>query len=140
VDHAFRDSRVNVQIGDAFSYLHSTSERFDAAIIDLTEKPLQVGKASSTLARVYSDIKAKCSGRCSQYAGSSVDLSSSAQLRTIACRLSKEMLSRVRFEDVFIPSFGAPHTFIHAGYKKLATISTGRRQRVYYRQRDSRFW
>ena len=118
VDHAFRDSRVNVQVGDAFSYLGSTSERFDAAIIDLTEKPLQVGRASSTLARVYSDIKAKCGGRCSQYAGSSVDLSSSGQLRTIACRLSKEMLSRVRFEDVFIPSFGAPHTFIHAGYKK----------------------
>jgi spermidine synthase len=117
-NRAFGDSRVNVRIGDAFNYLHSTHEQFDAAIIDLTEKPLQVREFSATLAQAYSDIRAKCGGRCSQYVGSSVGLAPSQQLRSIACMLIKQMLSRVTFEDVFIPSFGAPHTFIHAGYEK----------------------
>jgi spermidine synthase len=117
-NRAFKDSRLNVRIDDAFNYLHSTDERFDAAIIDLTERPLHVRKFSATLRQVYSDIKAKCGGRCSQYVGSSVGLARSRQLRSVACMLSKRMLSRVRFEDVFIPSFGAPHTFIHAGYEK----------------------
>jgi spermidine synthase len=115
---AFKDSRVRVRIGDAFNYLHSTNERFDAAVIDLTEEPLGMRKVSVTLAQVYSDIRAKCQGCCSQYAGSSVGLARSRQLRSVACRLSKEMLTRVRVEDVFIPSFGAPHTFIHAGYAR----------------------
>ena len=115
---AFNDHRVKVHIGDAFTYLHSTNERFDAAVIDLTEQPFRVrrGGDSATLAQAYMDIKAKCAGRCSQYAGSSVGLAQSRQLRGAACRLSEKMLSKVRFEDVFIPSFGAPHTFIHAGY------------------------
>jgi spermidine synthase len=115
VKHAFNDSRVNVQIGDAFNYLHSTHDQFDAAIIDLTEKPLHMSK--STIADVYADIRAKCKGCSSQYVGPSVGLART-QLRRMACRLSKKILSRVRFQDVFIPSFGAPHTFIHAGYDK----------------------
>ena len=118
VSRAFRDSRVSVRVEDAFRYLHSTGERFDAAIIDLTEKPLRVGKVSATLAQAYSDIGAKCRGRCSQYVGSSVGLSSSRQFGRVACTLSKRILTRVRVADVFIPSFGAPHTFIHAGYTK----------------------
>jgi spermidine synthase len=115
VKHAFNDSRVNVRIGDAFTYLHSTHEQFDGAIIDLTEKPLRM--SNSTMAQMYEDIRAKCEGCCSQYVGSSVELAST-QLRRMACRLSKKILSRVKFEDVFIPSFGAPHTFIHAGYEE----------------------
>ena len=88
------------------------------AIIDLTEKPLQMRAMSATLARAYHDIQEKCCGRCSQYVGSSVGLSPSRGFRSVASRLSKEILSKVKFEDVFIPSFGAPHTFIHAGYEK----------------------
>jgi predicted membrane-bound spermidine synthase len=125
VNRAFRDPRVEVRVGDAFSYLHSTNEQFDAAIIDLTEKPLHVRKVSATLAQLYADIRAKCGGRCSQYVGSSVGLARSRQLRSVACVLSTKMLAGVRFEDVFIPSFGAPHTFIHAGYGKGPTIMTG---------------
>jgi spermidine synthase len=118
VRRAFKDPRVEVRIGDAFAYLHSTTERFDAAILDLTERPLRMGRDREALTRVYSDIKEKCHGRCSQYIGSSVGLAQSGQLRGLACTLSKEILSKVRFEDVFIPSFGAPHTFIHAGYPR----------------------
>jgi spermidine synthase len=113
VGRAFRDPRVTVRITDAFAYLHATQEEFDAAIIDLTENPLRMSK--STIAILYSDINAKCAGRCSQYVGSSVELAHTP-LRRTACRLSRKMLSKVVFEDVFIPSFGAPHTFMHAGY------------------------
>ena len=115
VKHAFKDSRVDLHVADAFSYLHATQDRFDAAIIDLTENPLHV--SGSTMGELYRDVRAKCGGCCSQYVGSSVELAHT-QLRRAACRLSKRILSRVRFEDVFIPSFGAPHTFIHAGYAK----------------------
>jgi len=112
---AFNDRRVKVQVGDAFRYLHSTNETFDAAIIDLTEKPLHM--STSTLAQMYADVRAKCKGCCSQYVGSSVDLAQTP-LTCIARRLSKKALSKVRFETVFIPSFGAPHMFIHAGFRE----------------------
>ena len=115
VKHAFNDPRVMVQVGDAFTYLHTTNDQFDAAIIDLTEKPLRM--SHSTMAEMYADVRKKCRGRCSQYVGSSVPLAQT-QLRRMACRLSKKTLSRVKFEEVFIPSFGAPHTFIHAGYRE----------------------
>lgn len=115
VKHAFKDSRVRVRVDNAFAYLHSTSERFDAAIIDLTEEPLSM--SNSTIAQMYADVSGKCKGCCSQYVGSSVQLAHT-QLRRMACRLSMKILSRVKFEDVFIPSFGAPHTFIHAGYEE----------------------
>jgi len=115
---AFNDPRVKVQIGDAFAYLHSTNEMFDAAIIDLTERPLRMRGGRATLARAYRDVRVKCRGRCSQYVGSTVGLAQTRQLRDVALRLSRKILSRVRFEDVFVPSFGAPHTFIHAGYEK----------------------
>jgi len=118
VKRAFGDPRVKVQIGDAFAYLHSTNETFDAAIIDLTERPLHMRRSQVTLAQAYRDIRAKCGGRCSQYVGSTVGLAQTRQLRDVALRLSRKILSRVRFEDVFVPSFGAPHTFIHAGYEK----------------------
>jgi len=114
VKRAFNDPRVSIRIADAFAYLRYTHDQFDAAIIDLTEKPLHA--SSSTVADVYADIRDKCHGRCSQYIGSSVELAHT-ELRRLAIRLSKKFLSRVTFEDVFIPSFGAPHTFIHAGYK-----------------------
>ena len=120
---AFDDPRVKVRICDAFTYLHATTERFDAAIIDLTEKPLRIKSEYSTLKRAYADIKAKCKGRCSQYIGSTVALANTP-LRKVARELTKKVLSRVRFEDVFIPSFGAPHTFIHTGYKRQNGISS----------------
>jgi len=113
---AFDDRRVKVRICDAFAYLHATTERFDAAIIDLTEKPLRIKSEYSALKRAYADIKTKCQGRCSQYVGSTVSIAYTP-LRKVAQELTKGMLSRVIFEDVFIPSFGAPHTFIHTGYK-----------------------
>lgn len=116
VDSALRDPRVGIRIGDAFSFLHSTQEKFDAAIIDLTEKPFGVRSNSVTLRRLYSDIREKCGGRCSQYLGSAVAIAQGRGLRRLAEGLSAKFLSGVRFEDVFIPSFGAPHTFMHAAY------------------------
>jgi len=113
--NAFNDPRVTLRIEDAFAYLHSTHDDFDAAIIDFTEEPFRM--SNSTLARMYADVRRKCNGCCSQYVGSSVQLAHT-RLRRMACRLSKKILSRVTFEDVFIPSFGAPHTFIHAGYER----------------------
>jgi len=107
---------VKVQIGNAFAYLHSTEEEFDAAIIDLTERPFHMTKARSTLRRIYEDIRAKCNGRCSQYLGSSVDLASTRQVSDMAGGLARQILSKVSFEQAFIPSFGAPHNFLHAGY------------------------
>lgn len=118
VRRALDDPRVEVEIGDAFSYLHSTQERFDAAVIDLTEKPFKIRKELITLRRVYSDIAERCYGRCSQYVGSAVGLAQGQRLRSIALNLSTKILSHVKVEDVFIPSFGAPHTFIHAGYEQ----------------------
>jgi spermidine synthase len=116
-DRAFKDPRVRINIGDAFSYLHSTNEQFDSAIIDLTERPFGIISNSATLRQLYANIKEKCGGRCSQYLGSSVPLGHANQLRSAAERLSGRFLWNVRYEDVFIPSFGAPHTFMHAGYE-----------------------
>jgi len=116
VNLAFSDPRVRVVIDDAFSYLHSASEKFDTAIIDLTETPFAMRNHSATLDQVYFDIKAKCKGCCSQYLGSTVPLAQNRRLIDIAYSSCRKNLSRVRLEDVFIPSFGAPHTFMHAGY------------------------
>jgi spermidine synthase len=118
VNHAFRDSRVNIVIGDAFRHLHAMDEEFDAAIIDLTEKPIWSNGNSSNLRRIYSDIKEKCGGRCSQYVGSSVGLADSRRERRRVENVGSQSFSNLRFEDVFIPSFGAPHTFMHAGYEE----------------------
>ena len=118
VDRAFKDPRVRILVGDAFKSLHSMNEEFDAAIIDLTERPFGLQNSLTTLKRLYADIKEKCKGRCSQYMGSSVELGYNRQLRNLTKRACEQFLSNVRYEDVFIPSFGAPHTFMHAGYEK----------------------
>ena len=115
VNRAFNDSRVRIVISDATRFLHSVNEEFDASIIDFTEMPF--GKTNLTsLKRLYSDIKEKCKGRCSQYVGSSVDLAYNRRWRALRSRVCKQLLSNVRYEEVFIPSFGAPHIFVHAGY------------------------
>lgn len=118
VGQAFKDQRVRILFDDAFKYLHSVNEEFDTAIIDLTERPLGIKSNLTTMKQLYADINEKCKGHCSQYVGSSVGLGYSRRLRSLTDRLSKQYLSNVRFEDVFIPSFGAPHTFMHAGYVK----------------------
>jgi len=112
---AFHDRRVRVRVGDAFAYLHSTREEFDAAIIDLTESPW--GLSKHRLTQMYADIRLKCNSRCSQYVGSAVPLAQTPLMRT-AITLSKRNMSPVKVEEIFIPSFGAPHTFIHAGYEE----------------------
>ena len=117
VGHAFRDPRVRILIEDAFKYLHSTDEVFDAAIIDLTERPFGFNNNAASLRRLYGDINEKCKGRCSQYIGSSVELAYNPRMKRLIDRVSKQFLSRLRYEDAFIPSFGAPHTFMHAGYE-----------------------
>lgn len=116
VNRAFNDSRVRIVISDATRFLHSVNEEFDVSIIDFTEMPF--GKTNLTsLKRLYSDIKEKCKGRCSQYIGSSVDLAYNQRWRALGSRVCKQLLSNVRYEEVFIPSFGAPHMFMHAGYE-----------------------
>lgn len=116
VNQAFKDPRVRILIGDAFRHLHSMNEEFDTSIIDLTERPFWIKNSFATLKRLYADIKEKCNGRCSQYMGSSVGLAYSRRLRNLAENVSRQFLSNVRYEDVFIPSFGAPQRFMHAGY------------------------
>ncbi len=118
VDRAFKDSRVRILIGDAFKRLHSMNEEFDTTIIDLTERPFGIRNSLVTLKRLYADIKEKCKGRCSQYMGSTVGLAYSPQLRNLTKRVCRQFLTNVKCEDVFIPSFGAPHTFMHAGYER----------------------
>jgi spermidine synthase len=117
VNRAFKDPRVKLVIGEAFSYLHSTNDEFDTAIIDLTERPFGISNDSTTLNQLYFDVKKKCKGRCSQYLGSSVALAKNRRLIDIAHSSCKEILSMVKLDEVFIPSFGAPHTFMHAGYE-----------------------
>jgi spermidine synthase len=115
VNRAFKDPRVRIVTGDAAQFLHSVTDKFDASIIDFTERPF--GKTNQTaLKQLYSDIKEKCNGRCSQYVGSSVDLAYNRRLRSVTERLCKQIFTNVRYEQVFIPSFGAPHRFMHAGY------------------------
>jgi len=117
VNHTLNDPRVRIVIGNAARFLHHTKEEFDASVIDFTERPF--GRTNvSTLRQLYFDIKEKCKGRCSQYLGSSVDLAGNRRWRNLANSLCKRILSDVRYEQVFIPSFGAPHTFMHAGYGK----------------------
>ena len=116
VDAAFRDPRVKVVIGDAFKYLHATRGGFDAAVIDFTERPFGMKNCLPALKQLYADVKDKCQGRCSQYIGSSVGLTHGPRMRTLAEIMSKQFLSKVRYDDGFIPSFGAPHTFMHSGY------------------------
>jgi spermidine synthase len=118
VDQAFKNPKVRILISDAFKYLHSTDEKFDTAIIDFTERPFRVRNNLVTLKRLYSDIKEKCNGRCSQYLGSSVELAYNQRLRNLADSLCEQVFSNVRYESVFIPSFGAPHRFMHAGYER----------------------
>jgi spermidine synthase len=119
VDRAFKDPRVNVRIGDAFKQFRVAAELFDAAILDLTERPLVVGSSLTTLRILYADIKQKCRGRCSQYLGSSVGIAYDKRLRRMIDKVSRVYLSNVTYRDVFIPSFGAPHTFMHAGYDQV---------------------
>jgi spermidine synthase len=115
--HAFTDPRLRVIIKDAFKYIHATREEFDVAIIDLTERPFGFNQDVGALKRLYRDIRQKCKGQCSQYVGSSIRLAYDPRTRHLTESVSKHILSRVRYEDVFIPSFGAPHTFMHAGYR-----------------------
>jgi len=117
VKRALNDPRVQVVIGDAVKFLHSVNAKFDASIIDFTEQPF--GNTNlPTIKQLYSDIKEKCKGRCSQYLGSSVELAFNQRLRNRTMNVCERILSVVRYEQVFIPSFGAPHTFMHAGYDK----------------------
>jgi predicted membrane-bound spermidine synthase len=118
VDNAFKDTRTRIIIGDAFKHIHSMHDEFDAAVIDFTEKPFGIRSNSAMLMQLYADIKEKCQGRCSQYIGSSVDLTYGPRLRKTVDRISKHFLSNVRYERCFIPSFGAPHIFMHAGYAR----------------------
>jgi spermidine synthase len=116
VGEAFDDPRVRVVIGDAFKFVRLTGEQFDGAIIDLTEFPFRTKSSAQQLGGLYEGIKTKCQGRCSQYIGSSVGLSYGPKLRKLAENLSRGIFTRATFEEVFIPSFGAPHVFMHAGY------------------------
>lgn len=118
VDHAFKDPRVRILINDAFKYLHSTDEQFETAIIDFTERPFRVRSNLVTMKQLYADIEEKCNGCCSQYLGSSVELAYNRRLRYLADSECKRVFSTVRYESVFIPSFGAPHRFMHAGYDR----------------------
>jgi spermidine synthase len=118
VEQAFKDTRVRIVIGDAFKYLRATEGEFDAAVIDFTERPFAMRDNLPTLRQLYADVKGKCKGRCSQYIGSSVGLAYGPRLRALTERMGGQFLSKVRYEDVFIPSFGAPHTFMHAGYDR----------------------
>ena len=118
VKRAFSDKRARVLIGNAFNYLHSTDEEFDAALVDLTEAPFAIGNYTTTLKRLYADIKRKCGGRCSQYIGSQVDLAYSQPFRDTLNRMSRRYLSNIRYVSTFIPSFGAPHIIMHAGYRR----------------------
>lgn len=115
VKKAFNDPRVRVVIGDAAEFLRSVREEFDASIIDFTEQPFG-NTTVPALRRLYTDIKEKCKGRCSQYLGSSVELAFDRRRRSQTMNLCERILTDVRYEQVFIPSFGAPHTFMHAGY------------------------
>ena len=114
---AFSDPRVRVLIGDAFNYLHSTDEKFDAAIIDLTEAPFAIINHTRTVKRLYADIKKKCKGRCSQYVGSEVDLAYNQRFRNLLDRTSRKYLPTIRYASIFVPSFGAPHVIMHAGFE-----------------------
>jgi predicted membrane-bound spermidine synthase len=118
VGRAFKDPRVKLVIGDAFQYLHSTDEKYDATIIDFTERPFGMKHSATTLRRLYVGVKKKCNGRCSQYIGPSVELAYDRRFRLLEINLCNRILSNVRYENVFIPSFGAPHIFMHAGYSR----------------------
>ncbi|HME18675.1 MAG TPA: hypothetical protein VKF15_02935 [Nitrososphaerales archaeon] len=115
-ERAFKDPRVRIVIGDAFKYLRTAEGEFDAAVIDFTERPFAMRRNLPTLRQLYADIREKCHGRCSQYIGSSVGLAYGPRLKALVDGISEQFLTNVRYEDVFIPSFGAPHTFMHAGY------------------------
>jgi spermidine synthase len=118
IDRTFSDARMRIIIDNAFEYLHSTHEKFDAAVIDLTEAPFAIGSPLRTVKRLYADIREKCEGRCSQYIGSVVDLAYSQRMRNLLDRTSRKYLTNIRYESTFIPSFGAPHIIMHAGYGK----------------------
>ena len=125
VDRAFADSRVEVVVGDAFKYLHSMNREFDAAIVDFTETPLATESNAKTLKQLYVDIRRKCNGRCSHYVGSAVDLSYNTRLRNTLYRMSKRYLTNTSYCYTFIPSFGAPHIIMHAGYKRKQPQKAG---------------
>jgi len=116
VKRVFDDPRVSIVISDAFRYVHGMREQFDAAIVDFTELPFSLKNNLATMKQFYGDVKKKCRGRCSQYVGSSIGLAHGPKFRRLVDSASRKVLSRIDYEDVFIPSFGAPHTFMHAGY------------------------
>jgi spermidine synthase len=123
INRVFSDDRVRILIGNAFDYIHSTADKFDAAVIDLTEAPFAIGSLSRTLKRLYADIEEKCEGCCSQYIGSEVDLAYGRRFRDLLDRMSRKYLSNIRYVSTFIPSFGAPHVIMHAGYKQPSKSS-----------------
>jgi spermidine synthase len=118
VKRAFDDPRVRIVIADAFGYIRKMREHFDAAIIDFTELPFSPRNNLAMLKQLYADVKEKCGGHCSQYIGSSVGLAYGPKFRRLVDSASKRVLTGIKYEDTFIPSFGAPHTFMHAGYSR----------------------
>jgi hypothetical protein len=118
VRQAFDDPRVRVVIDDAFRFIRSMRGEFEGAIIDLTEFPFKMKNDAQQLGHLYAGIQKQCQGRCSQYIGSSVDLSYGPGLRELTEILSRKTLAGIAYEEVFIPSFGAPHVFMHAGYEQ----------------------
>lgn len=115
VREAFDDPRVKLVISDAIRFIHDTREHFDAAVIDFTESPIGL-RGVPALRQLYHDISSKCNGRCSQYIGSSVALAYDPRVRSAMYGISKRFFRSVKYQEVFIPSFGAPHIFMHAGF------------------------
>ena len=116
VEAALGNPRVDLEIGDAFEHMRNTKDRFDAAVIDFTEIPFRMRTSSAVLKKLYANIRDKCDGRCSQYIGSLVGLAQGPRHKKLVDSVGRQFLSNVTYEEAFIPSFGAPHTFMHAGY------------------------
>jgi len=113
---ALSSPRLETIIGDAFQFIHNTRRTFDACVLDLTESPLICNLDDKSLKNLYITIKRKCAGRCVQYIGSSVGLSPGPRFKHRVQISAPQILSDVKFRKVFIPSFGAPHWIMHAGF------------------------
>ncbi len=108
--------RLEIIIGDAYEFLRNTSRQFDAVVLDLTESPFMIGDKQEPLEKLYDRVKSKCSGRCTQYIGSMVNLTKGPETKAQIEQVGPGVLKNVVFTEVFIPSFGAPHWIMHAGF------------------------
>lgn len=122
----FRDSRINLVIGDAINYLknqETNSEKYDLIISDLTDNPIGGNGNIKDAKKLYTDIVnsafnlLKGDGWIAVQGGASKVCRKYVDVSKIVSQIMQKTFSNVEKKDVFIPSFGENGAFLFSNKK-----------------------